>query len=283
MRASFIYQNEFENKIQNCVISLSLGNLAFIKELNIDLSPDEQGIVQKIQAEGKSPLIFVQDAVSPLAESLENNSLDHSVTILPFFFSHKTVLAIFSVQDKIRSESSTLLNQLQGLGIKPFLLSGDNKAAVLKLGKELGFKPENCIYEVLPAQKEEYVRKLQDQGKMVAMVGDGINDAPALAKAHLGMVMNSGMDIAMEAGDVVLLQGLNSIIPTFKLSKATVTNIKLSLFWAFIYNIMLIPIAAGFLTLFNGPLLSPMLAGIAMAMSSLSVVLNALRLKSFKA
>ena len=132
---------------------------------------------------------------------------------------------------------------------------------------------------MLPDGKERVVADLQGRGLIVGMVGDGINDAPALARADVGMAMGSGIDVAMEAGDMVLLRGLPGVLTALDLSRAALNNIKLSLFWAFAYNVLLIPIAAGLLLLFGGPAMSPMLAGAAMAASSVSVVLNALRLR----
>ncbi len=269
-----------ENESKSYTAKFYLGNLALMEELQLKFSEIEQKNIAEIMAEGKSPLIFAQHEATNTEITNENINQAEKVN-LEFFDPEPKILAIFAVQDKIRSASFALIENLKKLSIKPILLSGDNKASVLKVGQELGI--EDCIFEVMPTQKEEKIRELQKKGFIVAMVGDGINDAPALAKAEVGMVMGSGMDVAMEAGDIVLLRGIENIIAALKLSKATINNIKLSLFWAFIYNIMLIPVAAGLLLIFGGPPLSPMLAGAAMALSSLCVVLNALRLRNFKA
>ena len=132
---------------------------------------------------------------------------------------------------------------------------------------------------MLPDGKDAVIADMRAKGMRVGMVGDGINDAPALARADVGMAMGSGIDVAMEAGDMVLLRGLPGVLTALDLSRATLANIRLSLFWAFAYNVLLVPIAAGVLLLFGGPGMSPMLGGAAMAMSSVSVVLNALRLR----
>ena len=158
------------------------------------------------------------------------------------------------------------------------MLTGDNKRTAEAIASEVGIK--NIISEVLPHQKAEKVRELQAQGKIVAMVGDGINDAPALTQADVGIAMGSGTDIAMESANITLMRGDLMLIPeTIKLSKQTMKIIKQNLFWAFFYNVAFIPVAAGVLFPFFGILLNPIFAAAAMAFSSISVVLNSLRLK----
>ena len=161
------------------------------------------------------------------------------------------------------------------------MLTGDNKKTALAIGHEAGIN--EIIAEVLPHEKSNVIKDLQAKGKIVAMVGDGINDAPSLALANVGIAIGNGTDIAIESADIVLMK--NSILDVPKainLSRKTIANIKQNLFWAFAYNIIGIPVAAGILYLFGGPLLNPMIAGAAMAMSSVSVVTNALRLKNIK-
>ncbi|MEW9668069.1 heavy metal translocating P-type ATPase [Ammoniphilus sp. 3BR4] len=183
-------------------------------------------------------------------------------------------VAIIAVADTVKEHSKEAINQLQALGLEVVMLTGDNKRTAEAIGQQVGVN--RIIAEVLPEGKAEEVKKLQEEGKVVAMVGDGINDAPALATADIGMAMGTGSDIAIETGDVTLMRGdLRAIVTAIKLSKATMKNIKQNLFWAFIYNLIGIPIAAM-------GLLTPWIAGAAMAFSSLSVVSNALRLKRVK-
>lgn len=259
-------------------VSFFLGNRVFMEENGMILTADEEKCLNSIMDEGKSPLLFGN------GQSVEITSDFSQTTIisLPNIIKDTTprIIAIFSVEDPLRPESFKLITQLKEMGIRPMLLSGDNKKTVLAVGKRAGIDQEDCIAEVMPADKEKTIRALQTD-HLVAMVGDGINDAPALAKAHVGIVMGNGMDIAIEAGDIILLRGIDGIMTSLRLSRATLSNIKLSLFWAFAYNILLLPVAAGLLHLMGGPLLSPMLAGGAMAFSSLSVVTNALRLRKF--
>ena len=159
------------------------------------------------------------------------------------------------------------------------MLTGDNEKTAKYIAKEVGI--DKVIAGILPFQKSEEIKKLQSQGKFTAMVGDGINDSPALAQANVGIAIGSGTDIAIESADIVLIRNdLKDVAEAIELSRATITNIKENLFWAFFYNVIGIPFAAGiFYAFFNGPKLDPMIAAFAMSLSSVSVLLNALRLK----
>ena len=191
------------------------------------------------------------------------------------------IAAILAVSDRIKEGAGSTVARLKDMGIEVFMLTGDNKETARAIGSQAGI--ENIIAQVLPEEKSEKIRELRDRGLVVAMVGDGINDAPALALADLGIAMGTGIDVAIESGDVVLMQGkLEGVLTALELSRATMRNIRQNLFWAFFYNTISIPVAAGLLFLFGGPTLNPMIAGAAMAMSSVSVVSNALRLRFFK-
>jgi Cu+-exporting ATPase len=170
---------------------------------------------------------------------------------------------------------------MKKLGLDVVMITGDNRQTAEAIARETGI--DRILSEVLPQDKAGEVSRLQAEGRKVAMVGDGINDAPALVQADIGMAIGTGTDIAVESADVVLMQGnLGEVATAIALSRATIRNIRQNLFWAFIYNIAGIPIAAGVLAAFGGPLLSPVLAGAAMALSSVSVVSNALRLRRFR-
>jgi len=190
------------------------------------------------------------------------------------------LVALLAIADRLKPEVPATINALEQMGIKIFMLTGDNEITARAIGAQAGIS--EVFAQVLPDQKVEKVAELQAEGFRVAMVGDGINDAPALAKADVGIAMGTGIDVAIESGDIVLMKGhLSGLIAALSLSRATMRNIKQNLFWAFIYNIIGIPVAAGVLHLFGGPTLNPMIAGGAMAMSSVSVVSNALRLRFF--
>ena len=161
------------------------------------------------------------------------------------------------------------------------MLTGDNERTARAIAKKAGI--QQIISQVLPQEKSRVIQELQAEGKSVIMVGDGINDAPALATADIGIAMGSGTDIAMESADIVVMKPqLMDVVRALEISRYTIKTIKENLFWAFIYNVLAIPVAMGVLYLFGGPLLNPMLAGLAMSFSSVSVVLNALRLKRKK-
>jgi Cu+-exporting ATPase len=191
------------------------------------------------------------------------------------------VIGILAVADALRPESPGVVSELSSMSIRVIMLTGDNSRTAKAMAQAAGVSEVQA--EVPPEGKAATVIELKAQGHTVAMVGDGINDAPALAAADVGISMGTGIDVAIETGDIVLMRGdLRGVLTAIKLSKATVRNIKQNLFWAFAYNVLGIPVAAGLLHAFGGPTLSPMIAGAAMAASSVSVVSNALRLRFFK-
>ena len=187
---------------------------------------------------------------------------------------------LIAVADTVKESSAKAIKELHSMGIKTAMITGDNQNTADAIASQVGI--DVVLAEVLPHEKSEKVKKLQSDGNIVAMVGDGINDSPALAQADVGIAIGSGTDVAIESADIVLMKNdLMDVPAAIKLSKSTIKNIKENLFWAFGYNTIGIPVAMGILYLFGGPLMNPMIAGAAMSLSSVSVVTNALRLKTF--
>ncbi|HZK02382.1 MAG TPA: heavy metal translocating P-type ATPase [Anaerovoracaceae bacterium] len=230
-----------------------IGNLKLMKDKGIDLTGFEE-TVGRLADEGKTPMYVATNG---------------------------SISGIIAVADVIKDSSIRAIRELESMGIEIVMITGDNEKTAKAIAKQIGI--ENVLAEVLPKDKADEVKKLQDQGKRIAMVGDGINDAPALIQADIGIAIGSGTDVAMESADIVLMRSDLMDVPTsIKLSRNTIRNIKQNLFWAFGYNAAGIPLAAGLLYIFGGPLLNPMFAAAAMSLSSVSVVSNALRLKRFK-
>lgn len=250
---------------------IELGNIQFFEAIpgyGVQATVSGQGIIIGTRKLMKQYGIDIQ-SVLPVMEELERNGKTAMLAGI-----NGQYAGLVAVADTIKDTSKEAIHRLQKMGIKVIMMTGDNERTAQSIGKEVGV--DAVIAEVLPEGKAEEVKKLQEQGKKVAMVGDGINDAPALATADIGMAIGTGTDVAMEAADITLIRGdLNSIADAILMSRKTMRNIKQNLFWAFAYNTVGIPIAAV-------GLLAPWVAGAAMAFSSVSVVLNALRLQRVK-
>lgn len=225
-------------------------------------------------------LKLLQTNTISLSEELNRAAskwLEEAKTVI-FFANTKEALAVVAITDKVKETSAEAVKQLQEMGIEVYMLTGDNQATAKAIARQVGITQFKA--EVLPSHKADFIKELQGQGKIVAMVGDGINDSNALAQADVSIAMGKGSDIAMDVAKMTIISSdLSKISQAIRLSKYTVSAIRQNLFWAFIYNIIGIPIAAGILYPINGFLLNPMIAGAAMALSSVSVVSNSLRLK----
>lgn len=251
--------------------------MAFKNILGYGLSATING---KTMLVGNANLMTKNDVNLDLAKADIEIAQEEAQTVV--YVSENGVLSgLITLTDQLKTDSQETVKQLQRLGFNLVLLTGDNKASADAIAQKLGIT--TVVSEVLPDQKANVILELKEKGGQIAMVGDGINDAPALASSDVGISMSSGTDIAIESADIVLMKPeLTDLLKAMTISKQTIQIIKENLFWAFFYNVLAIPVAMGVLHLFGGPLLNPMLAGLAMAFSSVSVVLNALRLKVLK-
>lgn len=251
--------------------------MAFKNILGCGLSATING---KTMLVGNANLMTKNDVNLDLAKADIEIAQEEAQTVV--YVSENGVLSgLITLTDQLKTDSQETVKQLQRLGFNLVLLTGDNKASADAIAQKLGIT--TVVSEVLPDQKANVILELKEKGGQIAMVGDGINDAPALASSDVGISMSSGTDIAIESADIVLMKPeLTDLLKAMTISKQTIQIIKENLFWAFFYNVLAIPVAMGVLHLFGGPLLNPMLAGLAMAFSSVSVVLNALRLKVLK-
>ena len=234
--------------------NVALGNASLMLQLSVDITVAKEALA-RMSSLARTPLLLSVDG---------------------------KLVAVIGVADTVRPESNKVLKALRQLGVRTLMISGDNKRTARKIADELGI--DEVYGEALPQDKARIIRELQDKGLKVAMVGDGLNDAPALAQADVGFAVADGVDVSAQAGDVILMRhGLQSVLTALRLSKAALRNIYQNLGWAFGYNILGIPVAMGVLhALWGGPMHSPMIGGTAMALSSTSVVLNALRLRFFR-
>jgi len=234
-------------------ISVIAGNRKLMEKYNIDIC-DLESVSDKLKTGGKTVV---------------------------FIALNETIAGLMAIADKIKTNTKTAIEKIRRMEIDTVMITGDNRQSARAIAEEAGI--QNVYSEVLPDEKQGIIKKLQSEGRKVAMVGDGINDAPALAQADIGIAIGSGTDVAIEAADIILMRNdPMDVVSAVNLSKKTIRVIKQNLFWAFAYNTIGIPVAAGLLYLFGGPLLNPMFAAAAMSLSSVSVLLNALRLKKAK-
>ena len=278
-------ENDSEHPLAEAIVNKA-------KEKNIEIKSYEKframpGYGIRATFEGKEVQIGNRKLMENRKINVEISQKDYDILLnegkTPMYISIDNELAgLVAVADVIKETSKEAIEKLKKMGIKTIMLTGDNEKTAKFIAKQVGI--DDVISEVLPYQKSQKVKELQEKDEFVAMVGDGINDSPALAQANVGIAIGNGTDVAIESADIVLIRNdLRDVAGAIALSKATITNIKENLFWAFFYNVLGIPFAAGiFYAFFNGPKLDPMIAAFAMSFSSVSVLGNALRLKFFK-
>ncbi len=282
------YSSSVENKSEH-PLAKAIVNYAIEKRIELeDYSDFIATIGQGVQGKFKDGMIYIGNKLF-----MKNNNIDISLSDkdqkkflnngkAPIYISLNNILiGIIGVSDVVKETSAKAISILKKLNIKTYMITGDNENTAKYIGDIV--KVDNVYANVLPEDKANKVKLLQNENIIVAMVGDGINDAPALVQADIGVSVGNGTDIAIESADVILVKNdLLDVVNLFDISKSTIKNIKQNLFWAFLYNILGIPFAAGIFYAMGGPLLNPMIAALAMSLSSISVVLNALRLNNFK-
>lgn len=252
------------------VRAVAVGSAAFMRARGLALSAEVEARLDTLAGEGQTPLLM------SLADTAATDG-----AAAPAEGAEERVVAIFALADGLRPESPAVVRRLRAAGLRVIMLTGDNARTATAVARLAGI--DEVAAGLLPAEKADHVRRLQEEGQVVGMVGDGLNDAPALALADVGMAVGTGVDVSAEAGDIVLMRGgMEAVLAALELSRATMRNIRENLGWAFGYNILGLPVAAGLLHAFGGPMLSPMIGGMAMALSSFSVVTNALRLRFFR-
>ena len=293
------YSGEEESSVLAFVASAERGSehpiaraiVTAAQERGVSLTEPEQ--FRAIPGRGIEATVRGRRVLAGSAKLLVENGIDLSRTVsdavalssagktLMYLALDDSLCALMAAADAVKPTSRRAIEQLKSLGLAVYMLTGDNAATAKSVAESVGI--EHVLSDVLPDGKASEVQKLQSRGMRVAMVGDGINDAPALVQADVGMAIGTGTDVAVESADVVLMRGdLSAVSAAVALSRATIRNIRQNLFWAFAYNVIGIPFAAGVFFAFGGPLLTPVFAGAAMALSSVSVVTNALRLKRFR-
>ncbi len=283
----FSMESKSEHPLAEAVVMALKRDFSDIKTLDFDTYESKTGKGVIAQHQGKkygvgSPKWMAEMGILPPPQYLKLfDAWRNAAKSVILFSDEKNILAAFAIADKIKESSAKAIATLQERGIEVYMLTGDNLQTAQAVANQVGLKHFQA--EVLPSDKADFIKTLQQQGKVVAMVGDGINDSQALAQADVSIAMGKGSDIAMDVAKMTLITSDLNIIPkALTLSQQTVRTIRQNLFWAFIYNIIGIPIAAGVLYPYNGFLLNPMIAGAAMALSSVSVVSNSLRLKLLK-
>jgi len=253
-----------------------------VKDFNSVTGKGVTGIIDGVRHYGGNKKLLKENNINVQKYIDKSNELLKQGKTVLYFANNKEIIGIIAVADTIKDTSNQAIQELKKRNIEVAMITGDNKIVAEAIGKELGI--EKVISEVLPQDKEKEVAKLQKEGRKVAFVGDGINDSPALVKSDVGLAIGSGTDIAIESADIILMKNsLLDVVTAIDLSKAVIRNIKMNLFWAFFYNSIGIPIAAGMLYNSLGIKLNPMIGAAAMSLSSVCVVTNALRLKKFKA
>jgi len=272
---------------------LGAATIAKAQELNIDLLPTQSSQiiagcgVEALLTTGETILVgnaaWLSDRQIAIGSEISERSQQLAqLGKTPIFVAvDQQLLGIIAIRDRLRPEAPEVVRQIESMGLQVWMLTGDRQETAIAIANQLGIPAERAIAEVKPDGKADAIQKLQAAGQRVAMVGDGVNDAPALASATVGIALSSGTDVAMETADIVLMRhGLSDVVPAIELSRTTFRKIRQNLFWAFAYNTLAIPVAAGLLYPSFGISLNPTIAGLAMALSSVSVVMSSLSLRS---